>query len=256
MHIDGVDLSEEAFGILQKNASVVNEGANVRSTPHSLNDALCSCKAGFEPICSYLSQFPRAQHKPALVLITAIELHQKYGLALFSLSHEEMHEVTARDSQNLVQSLRSKFPADAAFPQIPQVAKTITLSVDVGEMVKHFLVTLPAEQGVSPSAMVEIAKVTGISKNRLGKHSTINRDFDPVTHFGREPGMVGPFPDHVAEIDGIIYLRNKHALHIALRYTPTDTVFMARQLFEAILYAYSKSAGLACHVIDFAGDPI
>lgn len=45
-------------------------------------------------------------------------------------------------------------------------------------------------------------------------------------------------------------MRSEEPELVALRYTPADTVFMARELFEALVEAYTEMIRLRCYTIE------
>lgn len=248
-----------------KNVQLVREAianaANARITgPHgalqSLLDRIYERKHDeCAWICAYLSAVGQGLHKPASVLLAALSLRSELDLPLFALSHNESHDITAEESAKFVAALHhdnaEPFANHGNF-NFMQIVKTITMSIRTdSDCKRHFLLTEVGSIRIGDRELHGISNATGISMNRLRHFTQFNRDFDPMSHFGTKTGLVGPFPDSVKELDGLIYLRPQ-ALRsadpattlVAIRYTPFDTVFMSYRIFEALLTSYAAVIGL------------
>ncbi len=246
LHIDALNYLQAA------DLSVKDRGySEFESDTVTLHQAVAKSQSQLHhgPIVSYFSRLSHAHHKPVSVLLAAVELHKKHSLPFFVISHDEHHEVSAQASAELITNISIHIPPHFVPVSAPAVVKTITLSVHVHEEYKHLLISQLGHKRLSDAELKKISESTGISLNHLKKHSHLNHQFDPISHFGRVPGMVGPFPDHIDELTALIYIQSQEPSIVAVRYTPADTVFMCRHMFEALLSAYSQLHQLPCHTI-------
>lgn len=131
---------------------------------------------------------------------------------------------------------------------MPPIVKTVTLSIGHGDNHTHLLVSQLGDRPICEDRLRRISAATGLAMHEL-EHCTINHHLDPVSHFGRAPGMVGPFPDSHTDLHALICFAADEPPFVALRYTPIDTVFMTRLIFESLVRTHCKFIDLQFHCI-------
>lgn len=196
------------------------------------------------PLKSYLSTMPSSSYKSPVGMLAALQMSKLAGIPVAVVSHDKLVDTSAHADDQVLRQNKAQLPDSLLAHGIPAVVKTVTLLVHAGDSHKRVVITALGDLTIDSESLHILGEATGISHNRLKHHSHINgQNFDPVEHLGQEPGNVGPLPHLVKDIDCFAYRCPAQSKFVAVRFTPFDTICLAREIFETVAFAYLEMFG-------------
>jgi hypothetical protein len=127
---------------------------------------------------------------------------------------------------------------------VPAIVKTVTISVHSSDATRSIVVTELGDVSLDNEIVRKISEVTGLSHSSLSKRAHLNSvEFNPTERLGLEPGVVGPFPHFVKDVDYFIFREMDKPAYVAVRFTPHDTICVDRKILQPLARGYLQSLG-------------